>query len=147
MSFSSGKDGRLYIDGQVAAKVIDWSISTSVAGLDTTTLGDLDRTNTAGIRTTSGSCQLFYYAVDPNNTSTNSASVLLNKIIKANSSGQGAESEKVLLRLGIVDGSSTEKYIEGLCLITSAAMTMAVGAVLAASISFEFDGAPRSMYL
>ena len=147
MAFSSGKDGRLYIDGVPAAKVIDWSINTSVAGLDTTTLGDLDRTNTAGIRATSGSCQLFYYAVDPNDTSTNSASVLLNKIIKASSSGQGAESEKVLLRLGIVDGASTDKYIEGLCLITSAAMSMSVGAVLAANISFEFDGAPRGMYL
>lgn len=147
MAFSSGKDGRLYIDGQSAAKVIDWSITTSVTGLDTTTLGDLDKTNTAGIRSTSGTCDLFYYAADPNDTSTNSASVLLNKIIKAGSSGQGSESEKVLLRLGVVDGSSTEKYIEGLCLITSAAMTMSVGAVLSASISFEFDGAPRSMYL
>ena len=147
MAFSSGKDGRLYIDGQSAAKVIDWSITTSVTGLDTTTLGDLDKTNTAGIRSTSGTCQLFYYATDPNDTSTNSASVLLNKIIKAGSSGQGSESEKVLLRLGVVDGSSTEKYIEGLCLITSAAMTMSVGAVLGASIGFEFDGAPRSMYL
>lgn len=147
MAFSSGKDGRLYIDGVPAAKVIDWSINTTVESLDTTTLGDLDRTKTAGVRSTTGSCQLFYYAEDPSDTSTNSASVLLNKIIKAGSSGQGAESEKVLLRLGIVDGASTDKYIEGLCLITSAAMSMAVGAVLAANISFEFDGAPRGMYL
>ena len=64
-----------------------------MATLDTTTLGDLDRTVTEGIRSTTG------------------------------------------------------KFIEGECLLTSVSMTMAVGEVLSADVSFEMNGAPRAMVL
>lgn len=147
MSFYSGKDGRLLIDGKAAAKVRSWSYTTAMQTLKTTTLGDLDQTSTSGIRTHSGTCSLFYYASDPNDTSTNSASVLLNKLIKANADGQGSESEEVTLRLAIADGTVNGKYIEGKCLLTNASMTMSVGEVLSASVSFEFIGAPREMVL
>ena len=145
MAFSSGKDGRLYIDGKQAAKVVDWSLNVSVPSLATTTLGDTDTTNVAGVRTTTGSATLFYYATSATDNTTNSASVLINKVIKAASNGQGAESEKTTLKLGIENGTKTPYYIQGTCLITSVAMTMAVGSVLSAEVDFEFDGAPRAM--
>ena len=62
MSFYSGKDGRLLIDGTAAAKVRNWSYQASMQTLETTTLGDTDRTITNGIRSHSGACSLFYYA-------------------------------------------------------------------------------------
>ena len=77
----------------------------------------------------------------------NSASVLLNNILKAASDGQGAESTKVTLRLVIENGTASPNFIEGEALLTSASMTMSVGAVLSAQVQFEFDGAPRSMNL
>lgn len=147
MSFYSGKDGRLLINGAAAAKVRNWSYTAAMQTLPTTTLGDRDQTSINGTRTHSGSCSLFYYASDPTDTSTNSASVLLNKLIKADADGQGVESEEVTLRLAIVDGTTSGKYIEGKCLLTNVSMNMAVGEVLSASVNFEFVGAPREMLL
>ena len=146
MSFYSGKDGRLLIDGVTAAKVRNWSYQAAMQTLVTTTLGDRDQTMTNGIRTHSGNCSLFYYA-SPSIPSTNSASTLINKLIKAAADGQGAESESVTIRLKVEDGTPNGKYIEGECLLTTASMQMAVGEVLAAEVAFEFIGAPREMLI
>ena len=62
--------------------------------------------------------------IDP---STNSASTLINKLVKAATDGQGAEAQEVTLRLKVEDGTPLGKYIEGKCLLTSASMQMAVG--------------------
>ena len=145
MPFYAGQNGELEIDGKTAAKVRGWNFTSNLTTLETTTLGDRDRTSIAGIRNASATCDLYYYAANPNDTTTNSASVLLNKLIKASTDGQGAESEAVGMTFIINDGTTTKKFIKGDCLITSAAMSMAVGEVLSASISFEFVGAPREM--
>ena len=147
MPFYSGQEGELEIDGTKAAKVRSFAFTSNLGTLETTTLGDRDRTTIPGIRNTSGTCDLYYYAINPNDTTTNSASVLLNKLIKASVTGQGAESESVELRFIINDGTVDKKFIEGQCLLTSAAMQMAVGEVLSASIAFEFVGAPKEMLL
>ena len=147
MPFYSGKDGQLDIDGNRAAKVRAWQVTTNLTTLETTHLGNTDRTTIAGIRNTSGTCQLFYYAADPNNTSTNSASVLIRKLIKADADQQAAEPEEVTLTLRINDGTPNGKYIKGKCLLTSAAMNMAVGEVLSAAVSFEFIGSPTEMQI
>ena len=155
MPFYSGKDGELEIGTTVngntvftaAAKIRAYQLSSNLTTLETTTLGDRDRTTIAGIRNMSGTCDLYYYAVNPNDTSTNSASVLLNRLIKASASGQGAESEAVPLKFVVNDGTASKKLIQGNCLITSAAMTMAVGEVFSAAIAFEFVGSPTEMTL
>ena len=145
MSFYSGTDGRLLIDGKEAARVRSWSYSASQSTLDTTSLADTDRTVTEGIRSHSGSCALWYYA-DPGG---NNASTLLQKLIKArtvgNEAGIAPESERVTLRLKIHDQSTEGKYIEGEAIVTSAAMAMSVGEVLSAEIAFEFNGAPTAV--
>lgn len=127
-----------------AAKVRNWSYTASMQTLPTTTLGDRDQTSTNGVRTHSGSCSLFYYA-DTGGTTPNSASTLLNKLVKANANGQGTDADQVTLRLAIDDGTTNGKYIEGECWLTEVSMTMSVGEVLSANVNFEFDGAPREM--
>jgi len=142
MPFYSGTDGRLLIDGEEAARVRGWSYAVSQSTLDTTSLADTDRTVTEGVRSHSGSCQLWYYA----DASGNDASRMLQKIVKAATSGsdlgKAAEAERVQLRLKIHDQTTDGKYIQGEALITSAAMSMAVGEVLSVEVAFEFNGAP-----
>jgi len=144
--FFSGSQGQLLIDGQVAARVSGWSFSTSLGLLDTTSLEDTDRTTTPGVRTTTGSCSLFYYESDPGETSRNDASVLLNKLVKDRLAGQGpgqaSEAEKVTLRLRVKDGTTTGKFVEVQAYLTSVEMRMAVGEVLSAQVAWEAIGAP-----
>jgi hypothetical protein len=90
---------------------------------------------------------LFYYDADPTDTSTNSASKLLNKIIKAGgSNAQGAEAEKVRLDLRLITGALNRR-ITGDVWVTGATLTMAVGEVLSCDITFEFDGTPTTVLI
>jgi hypothetical protein len=143
--FYSGSAGELLIGGKKAGRVAAWSFSTSLGLLDTTSLADTDRSTTAGVRSTTGSCTLFYYAEDPTDKSTNDASLLLNKLIKQRLSGaepnRAAEAESVVLRLRVNDGTTQGKFVEGRAWLTSVGMSMGVGAVLSAECAFEFTGA------
>ena len=149
MAFYSGSNGELIIDGKKAARVANWSFNSNLALLDTTSLADTDRTVIPGVRSTTGSCTLFYYADDGSNE--NSASVLINKLIKVRNSaatpGQAAESQSVTLKLRVDDGSTTGRYLTGVAYLTSVQMAMAVGEVLSATCSFEFNGAPTEVLL
>lgn len=145
MPFYSGSNGELLIDGQKAARVSSWSVSSSLGLLDTTSLADTDKSSTPGIRTTTGSLSLFYYA----DSEGNSASTILNKLIKARISGdepnRAAEAEQMLVRLKVNNGTLDGKYIEGNCWLTSVEMSMAVGQVLSANCAIEFNGAPTGV--
>ena len=146
MAFYSGSSGGLLIDGEKAARVRSWNISSSASMLDTTSLADTDRTVTPGIRSTSGSCDVFYHTTNPSTKEGNSASELLNVLIKARSGdgdGVAEETTPVTLKLLVNDGTTDGKYVEVEAYITSAQLTMAVGDVLAAQISFEANGAPK----
>jgi hypothetical protein len=149
MAFFSGQHGELWIDGSKAARVQGWEFSTSVSTLDTTALGDTDRTVTHGIRSTTGSCTVYYY--EENTGDRGSASALLDKVVKARIAGEGpgvaAEPEKVTLRLRVADGTTAGRYLAGEAVITSASMSMSVGSILAAQISFELNGAPTEVNL
>ena len=134
--FYSGTQGQMLIDGVKAAKVRSWSLNTALSLLDTTTLGDTDTTSTAGIRTNTGSCQIFYY--NDGTPSGNSAKVLLNKLIKAGTDGVAPETATVKLRLAVNDGKN---YIEGPAYLTSVGMSCAVGEVLSADVAFQINGA------
>jgi hypothetical protein len=126
-----------------------WEFSTSVATLDTTSLGDTDRTVTPGIRSTTGNCTLFYYEENPGDRG--DASTLLDKVIKARIAGESpgvaGAPEKVMLKLRVADGTTAGRYITGEAVITSASMAMAVGSILSAQVSFELNGAPTEVNL
>lgn len=147
MAYYSGTQGQLFIDGVKAAKVRNWSISSNLGLLDTTSLEDTDATATAGIRTTTGNCQLFYYAEDPRDPSTNSASVLMRKLIKAGQDGIAPESEQVVLQLKIDDATPGGKFVTGQVHLTSVGMACSVGEVMSADVAFQFNGAPTEVVL
>ena len=146
MSYFSGQHGSLYIDSVKAAAVTNWSFNTSMSPLSTTTLEDTDNTIISGLRTTTGSCTLLYYQ---NNG--NSARDLVEKLIKERTTGSidgiAAETELVTLKLLINDGTTTGKFVTVEALLTSAAMSMAVGEVLSADVAFQVNGAPISVGL
>lgn len=145
--FYSGSNGELWIDGVKAAKVRSWSLTSSLGLLDTTSLEDTDTTSVPGVRTTTGACQLFYYAEDPTDSNKNSCSVLIRKLIKAGSGGIAPEAQSVTLRLRVDDGTTGGKFIEGPAHLTSVAMSCAVGEVLSADVAFQFNGAPTGVAL
>jgi hypothetical protein len=138
--FYSGSNGELHIDGKKAARVANWSVSSSLALLDTTSLKDTDRTTAPGVRSTTGNCTLYY-----------DASTLLAKLIKAKvageSEGVGHEAEAVTLKLRLDDGTASGRHISGTAWLTSVQMSMAVGEVFSASCAFEFSGAPTEVTL
>jgi len=149
--FYSGTQGELFIDGVKAAKVRSWSYSTSLGLLDTTTLGDTDTTSIPGIRTSTGSCQLFYYAPSALGGTASSANTLINKLMKAgtdpNSIGVAPEAEKVALRLAVTQGNGSTMYVQGPVHLTSITMTCAVGEIFSADVAFQFNGALREVAL
>ncbi len=129
-----------------AGNVSAWTISSNLGMLDATTLGDTDRVSTPGVRTTTGSCQLFYHQETAGDNTGNTASTLIDTLVKARTAaavpGVAAEPETVQLRLQIDDGTSLGKYITVEANLTSASMMCAVGAVFSAALSFEVNGAP-----
>jgi hypothetical protein len=76
----------------------------------------------------------------------------LNKVIKQRDGSfyQGAtldqgnepNEKRSLLRLKLDDGSTNGRYIQLRIIITNVSMTMAVGEILAADITFQAHGAP-----
>ena len=93
-------------------KITSWTLTTSSNLLDTTTLGDYDKTSVSGLRTTSGTLKLFYYTtpgsgVIQGNTSNNSASFFIRCLQRA--STEPLPSIAVKLRLYLNDQLNTQE--------------------------------------
>lgn len=155
MTFYSGQNGRMQLKNtagtyETLAKVTNWSISTSMSPLATTTLEDTDQTFIDGLRTTTGSCRLFYYDDTSSSNRSNSAKTLIDNLIKtrtAGTTGQAATSTPLFFKLQIVEGTNTTREIEVEALLTSASMAMGVGEVLAADVAFQCNGAALAVSL
>ena len=145
--FYSGIQGELYINGVKAAKVRNWSMSTSLSLLDTTTLGDTDTTTVPGIRTNTGSCQIYYYAPTMVVGENNSASLLINKLIKAGVDGVAPETEQVTLKLSLNNETGAQTHVQGPVYLTSVSMSCAVGEVVSAEVAFQVVGAFTTVVL
>jgi len=147
VGFYSGRDGELYIagSGTKAAKVQAWSFSSSMAVLETTSLGDTDRTLKAGVRSYSGSCRLFYYVESPSSGANSNLNAIIRNAIKAGSEasdGANGETPSIVLKLRLTTGSTDVRDIQFSVFITGVSMSTAVGEVASADISWEADGAP-----
>ena len=152
MSYYTGSNGSLLLEGAEIAAVQNWSISTSVSLLSVRTLAETDDRFIASGRSTTGSCRVLYYQETPGQKGTNNASTFLNKVIKQRDGSfyQGAtldqgnepNEKRSLLRLKLDDGSTDGRYIQLRIIITNVSMTMAVGEILAADITFQAHGAP-----
>ncbi len=161
MAYSSGKDGELYIDNETtpSARVKSWSLNASQETIDTTFLGDTDRTFKEGVRSISGSCEIAYYS-DASGES--DAATLINKIFKqrttstvpgtadpqapipttGNNAGEPAMSK---LKLGFKDYVGTLQFIEVEVLFTSIGITCSQGEIFTASANFQVNGAPTEV--
>ena len=128
-------------------KITNWTLSTSAQLLDTTTLGDYDKTSVYGLRTTTGTLTLFYYK-DPksiqSNKDNNSASWFTHQLARSQASG-GEKSVEVRLRL-YVDAKNMNgdlklrEYVELDANLTSVSYGSNVGELVSVDVSFEASG-------
>jgi len=130
----TGRDGRLLLDGTEQIKVTNWSMTGNLETLETTSLGDSQRTYAPGVQEFNGSATLLYYN---DGTGRNDAATALKKVLRI--SGV-TDSDTVTLRLRLTDGS-TDQDIALTAYITSASFGASVGEVSSAQISFQGTGA------
>ena len=137
----TGRDGRLLIDGTDQIKVANWSLSGSLEVLETTTLGEDQRSYTPGVQSFSGSATLLFYndgvisAQHPSGR--NDAATALKNVLKID----GVQStDTVDMQLRFVDGS-TNHDIRLNAYITSVSFSAVVGEVSSAQINFQGTGA------
>ena len=157
MSYFTGSSGSLRMDGNEIAAVQSWSVNASVSLLSVKSLAETDDRFIASNRTITGSCRVLYYQETLGESGTNNASAILNRVFKARSAdsaffqgatldqGDSADEKRLTLRLKIDDTSTDGKFIELRVIITNVSMTMAVGEILAADISFQAHGAPTAL--
>lgn len=134
----TGRDGSLLLDDTTLVKVSSWSLQGELETLETTTLGDDQKTYVPGLQSFSGSASLLYYSDDANR---NDASTLLRKIVKT-SGVSASDTAELTLRLG--DGN-TNKDVTFTVYITSVSIGAAVGEISKADINFQVTGAPSSV--
>jgi len=134
----TGRDGSLLLSGQALAKVSNWTLQGELETLETTTLGDSQRTYTPGIQGFNGSASLLYYKSD---AGVNDAGTLLRKIIKTDGV---STSDIVSLTLRLSDGATTNDVTIN-AYITSVSIGATVGDVSRAEISFQVTGAPTTV--
>jgi len=130
----TGRDGRLLLDGTEQIKVTNWSMTGNLETLETTSLGDSQRTYVPGVQEFNGSATLLYYN---DGTGRNDAATALKKVLKI---GAVTESDTVDLRLRLVEGSSNHD-VRLTAYITSVSFGASVGEVSSAQISFQGTGA------
>jgi len=130
----TGRDGRLLIDGTEQIKVSSWSMTGNLETLETTTLGDSQRTYTPGVQEFSGNASLLYYN---DGTGRNDAAAALKKILKI--SGV-SDADTVDLRLRLAEGT-TNHDVRLTAYITSVSFGASVGEISRADISFQGTGA------
>ncbi len=142
--FYSGRDGALYIGTSTtkAAKVQNWTFSSNQAVLETTAMGDTDRTIVDGIRSYSGSARLFYYTTSGDS---NVKDILQNSIKRSSGTagGDGVQtaSDQIKLKLAWLDGS-TPRFITFFTYVTGVTMGASMGEVSSVDITWEANGAP-----
>ena len=130
----TGRDGRLLIDGLEQVKVTNWSMTGNLETLETTSLGDSQRTYVPGVQEFSGSATILYYN---DGTGRNDAAVALKKVLRISGVSDG---DTVDMRLRLVEGS-TNHDVRLTTYITSVTFGASVGEVSSAQINFQATGA------
>jgi hypothetical protein len=129
----TGRDGRLLIDGVEQIKVSSWSLTGTLEVLETTTLGDSQRTYVPGVQEFNGSATLLYY----NDDGRNDAATALKKVLRV---AGVTDTDTVDLRLRLVEGA-TNHDVRLTAYVTSVTFGANVGEVSSADINFQGTGA------
>jgi hypothetical protein len=130
----TGKDGRLLLDDIEQVKVTNWSMTGSLEMLETTSLGDSQRTYCPGLQEFSGSATLLYYN---DGTGRNDAATALRKVLRIDGVSEG---DTVDMRLRLLEGI-TNHDVRLTAYITSVSFGASVGEVSSAEINFQGTGA------
>ena len=130
----TGKDGRLLLDGIDHVKVTNWSLTGTLEMLETTSLGDSQRTYAPGVQDFSGSATLLYYN---DGTGRNDAATALRTVLRV---GGVSDGDTVDMRLRLVEGN-TNHDVQLATYITSVSFGASVGEVSSAQINFQGTGA------
>jgi hypothetical protein len=136
----TGKDGRLLLDDIEQMKVTNWSMTGNLEMLETTSLGDSQRSYCPGVQDFSGSATLLYYN---DGTGRNDAATALRKVLRIDGVSSG---DTVDMRLRLVEGTSNQE-VQLATYITSVSFGASVGEVSSAQINFQGTGALTAVTL
>jgi hypothetical protein len=136
----TGKDGRLLLDGLEQIKVTNWSLTGNLEMLETTSLGDSQRSYCPGVQDFSGSATLLYYN---DGSDRNDAATALRKVLRVDGVSQG---DTVDMRLRLVEGN-TNHDVRLATYITSVSFGASVGEVSSAQVNFQGTGALTAVTL
>ena len=128
LNFSAAGDGTY----TAIAKVRDITLNINRDALETTGIGEADRTYAYGIRGTSGSGTLIY---DPDDGGTDA---IINQILSTTEALSGIQ-----LKL---DTGDTDGTIAGSVLITAVGASVSVGDLITVPISFTISGKPSGSF-
>ena len=136
----TGRDGRLLLDDVDQIKVTNWSLTGNLEMLETTSLGDNQRSYCPGVQDFSGIATLLYYN---DGTGRNDAALALRKVLRIDGVSEG---DTVDMRLRLVEGS-TNHDVRLATYITSVSFGASVGEVSSAQINFQGTGALTAVTL
>ena len=128
MAVKTGSTAELRFQGAAIAKVRDVSLTIVRDALETTGIGQKDRTYAYGVRGTTGTGTLLYDSANAATTAT------MNRLLN--------DSESTDTIAMVLDTSVTEGTLSGDALITQAGVSVSVGSVVSVPISFSFSGKP-----
>ena len=132
MAVKTAATAELQFEGVAIGKVRDVSLNINRDALETTGIGQLDRTYSYGIRNTTGSGTLLY---DSENTATRN---IMNSLL---SDSENLSTVKLLL-----DTSTSLGTIEGQILVTQVGVSVSVGSLISVPISFTVNGKPEGAF-
>lgn len=132
MAVKTSATAELRYEGAAIAKVRDVSITFARDALETTGIGQADRTYAYGIRGTTGSGTLLY---DPSDAATTN---VINRLL--------SDSDTLNTMSMVLDTSTTTGTITGDALITQAGTSISAGDLVSVPISFTFSGKPSGTF-
>lgn len=132
MAYFTGRNGRLFVDQNAIAKVTSWTIKADLDLLETTTLGDSNKTFVPDLPTYTGSAAILYNRNDANNNIETAA--IFNRLL-----ARSASLATATLRLQILDGATPREVIVT-AYITSISIGASVGDIVSADINFQATG-------
>lgn len=132
MAVKTSTTAELRLNGVAIAKVRDITMNYARDSLETTGIGQIDRTYAYGKRGTSGSGTLMYDASDT------ATKALMNRLL---SDATTTDTIAMVLDTAISDGT-----IAGDALITQAGVSVSVGDIVSVPISFTISGKPTGSF-
>ena len=136
MSFFSGRHGSLVYLGKPVAKVSSWQLTLSTDLLETTTVEQFAPTYRPGMKSATGSAQLFYYRLEFGNRGVYTEfSSLLQRLVRV---GELNESDLVSLELAVGTTAADRLLVDAY--LTRADLGSDSGEVSKVSVDFTVNG-------